>query len=466
MNTFALLRAEIWHRKMNVLLSLTALVAAATLFVASPTLLDGYRHESQLRLGAMQAETERSLEGMQEETDAQLAKMQADSDRDLNELERRTKRIMRDLGFNLRIVHRDTDLSKLYAGFVAFEMPEEYVERLADSPEITKIVHLVATLKQMVNLEGRSALLVGFAPEATQSHIEKKSPMGYQIPVGQVYLGHVTANGRNVGESVEILGKSFEIARVLPLHGNEEDIAVCMNLRDAQEVLEKPGKISEILALGCKCKTVDRVEEITAQLELVLPDTKVTEMRLQAIARDEQRKLVELHHKQTIDGYTAKRQEIAAAERQNREEILEREEEHRLRITGLLAGTTQVLTPLIVFVCAVWVGLLAWANVRERRTEIGLLRAIGKRSSSIAALFLGKAAILGFVAGAAGSILGFMLARSLGTSMLEVASDSFTPSLLATLSGLLGTPIIAAIASYLPTLAAVKQDPSVVLMDN
>lgn len=466
MSTFVLLRAELWHRKMNVLLSLSALVAAATLFVASPTLLEGYRQESQLRLDEMQHETEQALAAMQEETDSQLVEMQTAADKDLKELETRTKRIMRDLGFNLRIVHKNTDLSKLYSSFVAFEMPEEYVQRLADSPEITKIVHLVATLKQMIEWEERSALLVGFAPEATQSHIEKKAPMGYQVPEGEVYLGHVVADGRAVGDEVEILGSSFKIARVLPLHGNEEDIAICMNLRDAQRVLNKPDKISEILALGCKCKTVDRVEEITAQLEAVLPEARVTEMRLQAIARDEQRKLVKAHYGQTIAGYKAKRGEIAAQELAKREEIVAREKEHRANMMDLLGGTMRVLTPLIVLVCAIWVGLLAWANVRERRTEIGLLRAIGKGSSSIAALFLGKAAILGLTAGALGALLGFVLARSFGTGVLGVSAQHFTPSLLATACGLLGTPLIAALASYLPTLIAVRQDPSVVLMDN
>ena len=466
MNTFALLRAELRHRKMNVLLSATALIAAATLFVASPTLLDGYQQESQLRLASMNEDTDKALAEMQAETDTELEQMQASADKDLKELEKRTKRIMRDLGFNLRIVHRNTDLSKLYAEFVSFEMPEEYVQKLADSPEITKIVHLVASLKQMIEWENQSALLVGFAPEATQSHIEKKAPMGYQIPHGEVYLGSVIAAGRQVGDEVEILGQPFTIARVLPLHGNEEDIAICMNLKDAQRVLDKPGKISEILALGCKCKTVERVEEITAQLELVLPEAKVTEMRLQAIARDEQRKLVEAHHAQTIEDYAAKRNDIARRERQRREEIVQTEVEHRGEIMNLLSRTTQILTPMIVLVCAVWVGLLAWNNVRERRTEIGLLRAIGKGSSSIAALFLGKAALLGLAAGAVGVLLGMGLARWLGSEMLGVSPDTFTPSTVAVASGLLGTPLVAALASYLPTLAAVRQDPSVVLMDH
>ncbi|MCA9123062.1 MAG: FtsX-like permease family protein [Planctomycetaceae bacterium] len=442
MSTFQLLCAELRHRRMNVILSLCALIAAATLFVASPTLLRGYQQESGRRLAEMQQETDRELQAMQDKAKADLA-----------ELDTRTKRIMRDLGFNLRIVHQNTDLGQLYANFVSYDMPEEYVQKLAASPEITKIVHLVASLKQMVEWDDKPRLLVGIAPEATQSHIEKKAPMGLQVKPGMVYLGQLAAEGHAVGDKVAILGKQFEVAHILPAHGRaDEDIAIFMNLADAQEVLEKPGKISEILALGCKCKTIDRVEEVTAQLETVLPDTKVTEHRLQAVAREDQRKLVEAHHQQTMQDYEANRQKIA-----------QQETTHRGQVAGLLSSVTSVVTPLIVFVCALWVGLLAWANVRERRAEIGLLRAIGKRSGSIATLFLGKAMLLGLASGVVGCLLGYFAARWLATSVFEVTVESFTPSLLASVCAILGTPLIAAMASYLPTLAAVNQDPAVVL---
>ena len=442
MTTIQLLIAELRHRKMNVALSLLALVAAATLFVASPTLLRGYQQESNQRLLTMQ-----------QETDQELLAMQNKAKSDLADLDKRTKRIMRDLGFNLRIVHQNTDLGELYANFVSFDMPEDYVQKLADSPEISKIVHLVASLKQMVQWEEKTRLLVGIAPEATQSHIEKKAPMGLQVKPGTIYLGQLAAEGHAVGDLVDVLGKQFEIAHILPAHGRrDEDIAIFMNLADAQQVLNKPGKISEILALGCKCKTVERIEEITAQLEVVLPDTKVTEHRLQAVAREDQRKLVEAHHQQTMTDYETNRQKIA-----------QQEQTHRDQVAGLLSGVTSVVTPLIVFVCALWVGLLAWSNVRERRAEIGLLRAIGKRSSSIASLFLGKAIILGTAGGVVGCLLGYFCARWLATNVFEVTVESFTPSVLASACAIVGTPLVAAMASYLPTLVAVKQDPAVVL---
>ena len=178
----------------------------------------------------------------------------------------------------------------------------------------------------------------------------------------------------------------------------------------------------------------------------------MTEHRLQAVAREDQRKLVEAHHQQTMQDYEANRQKIA-----------QQEQSHRDQVAGLLSGVTSVVTPLIVFVCALWVGLLAWSNVRERRAEIGLLRAIGKRSGSIASLFLGKAILLGMAGGVVGCLLGYFFARWLATSVFDVTVESFTPSMLASTCAILGTPLIAAMASYLPTLAAVKQDPAVVL---
>ena len=466
MTTFRLLQRELSYRKVNVLLTVLALTAAATLFVAGPTLLEGYRRESQRQLEAMRDETAAALAQMQQETDRELEKLQTKADGDLAELENRTRRIMRDLGFNLRIVHRDTDLTKLYAQFVSLDMPEEYVTRLAESPEVTKIAHLVATLRQMIEVEGQSRLVVGFAPEATQSHAEKKPPMGFQIERGKVYLGAIAGEGYVVGDSYTVKGQTFTIARILPPHGTaEEDIAVCLHLQDAQQLLERPGRITEILALGCKCKTANRVEEIMAQLELVLPEARVLEHRLQAVAREDQRKLVETHHAQIMDDYRANRGRIVDQERQTRERIIDKEREHRAAMTLLLARVNSVGTPLVVLVCAIWVGMLAWTNVRERRSEIGLLRALGKRTLGIATLFLGKAMLLGGVSGLVGCLLGAGLAAWLATGVLRVASADFTPSLFVVLCTLFGTPLVAIMASYLPTLAAVNQDPAVVLLE-
>ena len=78
MSTLNLVFAEIRYRFLNVLLSLAAVVVAATLFVAGPTLLAGYAQDTNDR-----------LEDMQEETKKQV-----------DEMNKKTRRIMRDLGVN------------------------------------------------------------------------------------------------------------------------------------------------------------------------------------------------------------------------------------------------------------------------------------------------------------------------------------------------------------------------------
>ena len=449
MNMLQLLKAEILHRKLNFVFSFIAVVTAATLFVAGPTILRGYQRDS-----------DRRLTEMQQETDQTLGEMEEKAVKDLAHLDKRTRRIMRDLGFNLRIVHKNTDLTQLFAKFVSFDMPESYVDKLAASPEITKIVHVVATLKQMVEVDGQSRLLVGFAPESTQSHIEQKSPMGFQIKPGTVYLGNVAAKKEQgmyqVGDKITVLDNEFSVARVLPLDGSENDVAIAMHLEDAQRVLNKPDLISEIVALECKCKTVNRIEEITAQLETVLPDTQVIELRMQAIAREDQRKLVTKYNDQQMEDY-----------KDTRKKIVDEETAGKATMLNVLEGVTNYVIPLIVLVCVIWIGLLAWSNVRERRAEIGLLRALGRNTSHIIVLFLGKAVLIGVLGGIIGCAVGAGLASQLaGTSLFDGSLSNFRPDTGILLATVLGAPLLAAMASYLPTLLAIRQDPAVVLMDH
>jgi putative ABC transport system permease protein len=163
-----------------------------------------------------------------------------------------------------------------------------------------------------------------------------------------------------------------------------------------------------------------------------LPDTKVTEFRSIAVGRAEQRDLIAGVKQEQMDKMT---------------------------------GFASVTTPLVVLACAVWVGLLAWTNVRERRTEIGLWRALGLGAVKIASLFLGKAVLLGLVGGTVGFFLGTWLAQLLGVYALQVGSDYFTPAYGVLVWTIVGAPVVCAMASYLPTLTAVLQDPAVVLSD-
>lgn len=412
MNTFQLLLAEIRYRKLNFLLSLIAVIIAATLFVAGPVLIDGYGRQ----------------------TEAQLAK-----------LEDETRKLMRDMGFNLLVVHKETNMSDFWAAdFTSETMPQEYVDRLAREKSLTLVTHLVATLQEKIDWQDRKVLLAGYLPETPQPHkaltkfaqrmqgrLGKKKPMGYDIAPGTVYLGHELGVGKKEGETTDVLGKTFRIAKIVPEQGSKEDITIKMHLSDAQSLLKKPGRINQILALGCQCAGA-RLAKIRTELEQVLPETRVTEFRSIAVARAEQRDLVK---------------------------------DNRHQQQGRVKLLFAVITPLVVLASALWVGLLALANVRERRTEIGILRALGKSSATIAGLFLGKAVLLGLIGAVVGFVAGSALARWLGMWVLGVASDQFSVPYLIFLGALIGAPLLSAVASYLPTLSALMQDPAVVLRD-
>ncbi len=412
---------EICFRRLNFILGVAAIAIAAAFFIAGPTLIDGY-----------QAETARLVDAEKKAANAELAR-----------LDDETRKTMRDMGFNLLVVHRDTNMADFWNDdFSTVDMPQEYVDRLAGARSITLVTHLVATLQKKIKWNKRRVLLVGHLKETPQAHRAKKTPMGYDIEPGTVYLGYELHGDHKADDEIEILGETFRVARLIREMGSKQDITLAMHLSDAQRLLDKKGKINQILALGCRCQG-ERLPKVRKELEAVLPDTKITEFRSIALARAEQRDLV--------------------AEQKTR--ALEAMEANRDRDQSRLEQAATVAIPLVILVCAAWIGFLAWSNVRERRGEIGIFRALGIGSFKIGGIFLGKAIAQGFLGAAIGLPVGFWLAQHLGVSRLELSAEELNLTGEVIACALLGAPLISAMASYLPTLTAVVQDPADILRE-
>ncbi len=273
MNSIKLLLEEIKYRKTNFFLSVFAVTIAATLFVTGPTLIDGYGRD-----------TRAQVETLETKNRAELAKLTDE-----------TRKLMRDMGFNLMIVHRDTNMADFWdKDFSTVDMPQDYVQRLADARSITLVTHIVATLQQKIEWENRKVLLVGYLPETVQAHRAKKPPMGYKVDPGTAFLGYELGRGRKVGDIIRVRDKELKVARLLREQGSKEDIMIAVHLGDAQEILDKDGRVNQILALGCKCAG-ERLPKVRTELETVLPETKITELRSMALARAEQRDLFAAH---------------------------------------------------------------------------------------------------------------------------------------------------------------------------
>ena len=110
-----------------------------------------------------------------------------------------------------------------------------------------------------------------------------------------------------------------------------------------------------------------------------------------------------------------------------------------------------------------WVGLLAWMNLRERRVEIGILRALGLRQTHVAVVFLGKAALLGLTGAVLGAAVAIPAAAALAHTHAAAALQLIGwPALAQTL---VLTPLLTMLASWIPAMLAAQQDPAHVLRE-
>jgi putative ABC transport system permease protein len=203
-----------------------------------------------------------------------------------------------------------------------------------------------------------------------------------------------------------------------------DDIRIYTALADAQRILDMPGRINEIKAMDCACLIpgADSRVQLEKELERMLPEGKLVRLQNLATAREEQRKVVE--------------------------------------------GTVALLIPFVVVICGIWVGALAMLNVRERSSEIGILRALGFGAGRISALFLLKAIFIGLLGAGLGYFLGTWLALHFGPQLFKLTASGIVPIVWLFWWTLLFAPFFTALASLIPTVLAVTEDPAETLREN
>ena len=119
-----------------------------------------------------------------------------------------------------------------------------------------------------------------------------------------------------------------------------------------------------------------------------------------------------------------------------------------------------LIMPLAVLACGIWIGALAFLNVRERVEEVGILRALGYGGARVSGLFLGKAILLGIMGAALGFGIGTGVALKYGPDMFKLTAKNLKPDYLLFGWLLIGAPLFAALCSFLPTMISVARDPA------
>lgn len=109
---------------------------------------------------------------------------------------------------------------------------------------------------------------------------------------------------------------------------------------------------------------------------------------------------------------------------------------------------------------ALAVGASSAASVIERRTEIGLMKALGAGSATVGFLLAAEQLLLAFVGGGIGYSLGLILARLVGARVFGTAPE---PSLLVLAVVLALAALVTLLGSALPLRRAAHYDPAPIL---
>ncbi|MBW2624503.1 MAG: FtsX-like permease family protein, partial [Deltaproteobacteria bacterium] len=237
------------------------------------------------------------------------------------------------------------------------------------------------------------------------------------VPKGnQVLLGSeaAIALGREVGGSLDINGRQFQVSGVLKPTGSQDDQLMFTRLSTAQAVLDKEGRISmvEVAALCKDCP----IEEMVSQISSALPGAKV--MAIQQVVKG------------------------------------------RMETLNQFRRFSYGVSAVIVLVGGLVVLVTMMGSVRERTEEIGIFRAIGFRRSHIVRIVLLEAAIVSGLAGIAGYLLGLGAAK-IALSFFSQSEGISVPLTLELSAGaIIMAVLIGLLSSAYPALMAARLDPN------
>lgn len=347
------------------------------------------------------------------------------------------------LGANILVLPQASNVDNYYAADIdAPTMPEAYVDRIIKS-NLQGVDNLSPKLTRRVKIETENVVLTGILPknEITSKPMWQQSGLignqlkascapsntennssGYEdeklkrksidsLGAQDCLLGSAIATKLKLKEGgrIAILGETFMVTRVLNETGTIDDDRAFIHLRKAQALLGIPAQVSAIEIMGC-CNAIS--DGLLGKLRNVLPDTRIT----------------------TIG-------QIVSTQ---------------IQTNKMMNKVSLVFLIIIVFVGGISIGNFMWANINERRKEIGMLRMIGFSKTIIYKMMLAKATVLGLLGGLFGYILGTLAGMWLGPEFAGLSVSPIPMLLLVSLGISVGVSLLGAL---IPSYLAGRIDP-------
>ncbi len=275
--------------------------------------------------------------------------------------EKAVSREMDSLGANVLILPKTATLQNYYAADMQGDtIPREYIDQLAMS-NLQGLDNVSPKLTVPVEIQGQKFNLTGILPKkefqakaAWQGAGIFSRPMGCgamptlpfaagdnktlvrqrvveDLAKDEALVGADVASSLGIkeGQSMNLLGQAFRVTAVLPQTGTIDDSRIFAHLDRVQELSGKGDVINAIEVVGC-CQEISN--GLVSKINKLLPDAKVV----------------------TIT-------QIADAQ---------------IKMNQLMSRLSMIFLVIIVFVGGAGIANYMYANVFERRREIGTLMAL------------------------------------------------------------------------------------------
>jgi len=248
----------------------------------------------------------------------------------------------------------------------------------------------------------------------------------YKAVVGSMYAkGDVFDKKVKVRDKIEIEGKEFKVIGIMAPIGNpQDDSQITIPIDAAREIFNEPEKVDYIMV---QVKQGYDAEEVAEKIKKNLRDHRNLE--------------------EGEEDFTVQTSAQLIASFGNVFTI----------ITIVLVG----IAAISLFVGGIGITNMMYTSVLERTREIGVMKAIGAKSSNILLIFLIESGILGLVGGAVGILIGIGLGElvqfAAATANLSLLKSSFPWYLI--IGSLLFSFIVGVLSGVLPARAASRLQP-------
>jgi putative ABC transport system permease protein len=257
------------------------------------------------------------------------------------------------------------------------EMDESDLEKIYTIPNKENINIVSPKVVGAVYVDKKLVPVVGV--NFTSEYKLKKwwNIIGEKPHKNQVLVGYNIFNQLDLGlnENIMLNGKTKTVSGFINKTETQDDRVIFMHLDEAQHLLGKEGKISlvEVMAFCHTCP----IEEIIRQIEEKIPGVK---------------------------GIAAKQLINAQMSMMSR---------------FLAFGTAISIFILIISMIGLTTSMMGW--VKDKTTEIGILRAVGFRKKDVGKIILAETFIIALTAGIIGYGAGQLIAIGLGKVFLDIS---------------------------------------------